>query len=145
MSDKLNTTVSPKPPTGWGPALIKSLAGLRGLLGLQLLVAPQFTTSLLMLDLGDAPTILPRLIGTRELAIGALTYFAYHQYAESKGRNSSDLQRILLWGNIAVDAGDMLGALLAVFTSPSEVNGGLLLSASGASAACWGILGYQSL
>ena len=100
----------------------------------------------MQLDVGSAPSILPRLIGSRELAVGALTWAAYNKYARRQDAHArAHLRQMLLWGNVLVDAGDVLTCLFAVLTSPGEVNAGFLLGASGALAALWGFLGYKGV
>jgi hypothetical protein len=124
--------------------LIPFLAALRGILALELLVAPQWACHFMRLEAHPTATILPRLVGARELAIAILTWISYKNY--TTGRSSAaNLRAVLLWGNILVDSIDVLTCVVAVMTSPSEMSAGALLCASGSFAVVLGFLGFRSI
>lgn len=131
-------------PSGFGSTIIPSLGVLRGLIGVQLLAVPQLTCRLMLLDTPPSTTILPRLAGTREVGLGALTWFAYKGFT-SGSYSANDLRRVLLWGNILVDGMDVIACILVFVSSPEEASAGLLLAATGSFAVLLGFLGLRSV
>ncbi|KAM5373904.1 hypothetical protein ACJZ2D_006733 [Fusarium nematophilum] len=98
-----------------------SLAGFRLLVGVTCMVAPTPLRQVFIPGEQSraTSTFLPRLVGARELAIGALLWAILRRKC---GRDCEDIRRVL-WANMAVDLMDTISAAVIVVatTAPERV------------------------
>lgn len=133
-----------------GSNIIPILAGVRTVMGVGLLAAPQLLCRLMQLSpqAAASSTILTRMSGSREVGLGLVTWFAYTHYTRDTPGDTAArdlLYKVLLWGNIIVDGSDTVGSLIAFLKSPEEASTGALLAPAGLFAVILGVLGLTSV
>jgi hypothetical protein len=122
--------------------ITKSLGYLRIGLGAACLLSPHFTTEIFKFYVANEGTMVTRLFGTREVALGVLLITADDKTTSNGGRR--ELKRAF-WANAACDMMDVLSIAFSVAIGDMEPLPAALLAGCAAMAATMGLLGLKSI
>lgn len=111
LGTKATDITAPKKLSSVTSTVIKTLSILRIILGAACVIAPQTSCELFFYPVPAAFSVLPRLFGIRDLALGVLLITAEDKHTPSGGRR--ELGR-MLWANIAADSVDTMSIMLSL-------------------------------
>jgi len=121
---------------------IRVLSVARIALGASTLIAPTWTGTLFLYSIPASASILARLYGVRELALGEMLITAEDKSSPGGGRR--ELRRTLL-ACIGSDAVDVCSAVFAVATGAMDIVPGALSGGGAAVLMVLGCLGFSGL
>jgi hypothetical protein len=128
---------------------ITTLAVLRAGVGIGCLAAPQLACRSFMLNVDPQATLLPRLLGAREIALAALLWSAFstqrRQGVIDNDAGSTTALRQILWQNLLVDVTDVVSCAVVLITGTPESSAAMLLAGAGTIGSALAVFGIRGI
>jgi hypothetical protein len=142
LAPKIQNEQRTEPLSRTNATAIKALAALRIGAGVALMIAPRWTCALFQFPVPAAYSVLPRLFGIRDFALGELLLTAEDKNSPDGGRR--EIKRAL-WAGIGCDIADAASIAYGLATGTVGRAPALLLAGSAALAFGVGAVGVRGL
>jgi hypothetical protein len=130
-------------------AAITTLALVRAGVGLGFLVTPQLACRTAGLGIHPQATLLPRLVGVREIALAVLLWSAFsaqrRQNITNSDAGSTTVLRHILWANLLVDLTDVVSCAIIVFIGTPESSTAVLHAGAGIMGSALAVFGLRGI
>lgn len=132
---------SPSRPSSVSQGAITALTSIRLVIGTTALFIPLTTFKIVLFPLPTSVSLLPRLVGLREIVFGELLWTAKADFDKGQGRKKE--VRRALWANVAVDGMEAGAVVYAAAMGLMPRNAAILLGTGAVASVGLGLMGLR--